>query len=58
MSEEKYMLSAGEVAKLLGVKTCMAYKLIRQWNAELAAQGKLTIRGKINKKYFERKLEV
>jgi len=58
MSEDKYLLSAEEVAKLLGVKMGMAYKLIREWNAELAAQGKLVIRGKINKKYFERKLEV
>lgn len=58
MSEERYMLTAGEVAKLLGVKIGKAYQLIRQWNEELAAMGKLTIRGKINKKYFERKMEV
>ncbi len=58
MSEERYLLSAEEVAKLLGVTMGMAYKLIREMNAELAAQGKLVIRGKVNRKYFERKLEV
>lgn len=58
VEEDKYMLSVGEVAKLLGIKTGLAYKLIRQWNSELKAQGKLTIRGKINKKYFLKKMEV
>lgn len=58
MGEEKYMLSAGDVSRLLGVKMGMAYKLIREWNEELKAQGKLVIRGKINRRYFERKLEV
>lgn len=52
------MMNAPEVAAALGVKIGMAYKLIRQWNTELKAQGKLTIRGKINRKFFERKLEV
>lgn len=58
MSEEKYMLSAGEVAKLLGIKIGMAYKIIRECNEELKAMGKLTIRGRVNKRYLERKLEV
>lgn len=58
VGEEKYMLNVGEVANLLGIKTGLAYKLIRKWNSELKAQGKLTIRGKINRKYFEKKMEV
>ena len=56
--ETRYMMNAKEVAAALDVKMGMAYKLIRQWNAELKAQGKLTIQGKINRKYFEKKLEV
>ena len=56
--DKRYMMNAAEVAAALGVKTCMAYKLIREWNQELKAMGKLTIRGKINRKYFESKLEV
>lgn len=55
---QKYMMTANEVANALGCKIGLAYKLIRQWNAELEAMGKLTIRGKINKKYFEMKMEV
>lgn len=58
MVANKYMMNAREVAAALDVKLGMAYKLIRLWNAELNAQGKLTIRGKINRKFFERKLEV
>ena len=57
MSEEKYMLTAGEVAEMLNVKIGMAYKIIRECNAELKAMGKLTIRGKVNRKYLESKLE-
>jgi len=58
MTQERYFMNAPEVAAALGVKIGMAYKLIRQWNTELKAQGKLTIWGKINRKFFERKLEV
>jgi len=58
MGEEKYMLSASDVSRLLGVKMGMAYKIIRECNEELKAMGKLVIRGRVNKKYLERKLEV
>lgn len=58
MGEERYLLSAAEVAKLLGIKIGKAYAIIRELNAELKAQGKITIRGKVNKRYLERKLEV
>jgi len=51
------MLTAGEVAEMLNVKIGMAYKIIRECNAELKAMGKLTIRGKVNRKYLESKLE-
>ncbi len=57
-ADGRYMMSAGEVAAALGIKIGMAYKLIREWNKELDAQGKLTIRGRINRKYFEKKMEV
>ena len=56
--QRRYMMNASEVAAALGCKISMAYRLIRQWNAELEAMGKLTIRGKVNRKYFESKLEV
>lgn len=58
VNEEKYLLSAAEVAQLLNVKIGKAYAIIRELNAELKEQGKLVIRGRVNKKYLERKLEV
>lgn len=58
MPEEKYLLTAEDVARLLNVKMGMAYKIIRECNEELKAMGKLTIRGRVNKKYLESKLEV
>lgn len=54
---ERYYLNANEVAEALGVKIGLAYKLIRKWNAELQDQGKLVIRGKVNKQYFLKKME-
>ena len=54
---ERYYLTAQEVAEALGVKKGYAYKLIRIWNGQLSKQGKLVIRGKINKKYFEKQME-
>ena len=61
MNEEKiskcYYLSAQEVADAIGCKIGLAYRLIRQWNKELEKQGKLVIKGKINKKYFEKQME-
>ena len=58
MPVEKYLLTAEDVARLLNVKMGMAYKIIRECNEELKAMGKLTIRGRVNKKYLESKLEV
>ena len=55
---KKALLSAAEVAEILGVKVCMAYKVIRECNEELAKMGKLTIRGKVNRRYLLKKLEV
>lgn len=56
--DEKYLLDAHEVSALLGVKIGMAYAIIRKLNAELEKMGKITLRGKVNKKYLLSKLEV
>lgn len=55
---EKYLLNANDVVDLLGVKLPTAYKIIREGNAQLAKAGKLTIRGKINKHYLLKMLDV
>lgn len=55
---EKIMLSAKDVSNLLGIKLYLSYKIIRDANEELKKAGKLTIRGRINKKYLLKKLDV
>ena len=42
-ADGRYMMDAQEVAAALGVKIGFAYKLIRGWNEELKAAGKLII---------------
>lgn len=49
------MLTSDDVSKMLGVKRSTAYSLIRKLNSELQAQGKIVIRGKISRLYFESK---
>ena len=46
------LIGAKQVADILGVKMATAYKVIRTLNAKLEAQGKITVRGKINKRYL------
>ena len=57
-NQQCYMMDAPEVAAVLGCKIGLAYKIIRQCNEELEAMGKITIRGKVNRKYLESKLEI
>ena len=57
-NNEKLMLTAEDVAEILQVKDSCAYRIIRQMNNELAAMGKLVIRGRVNRHYFEKKISV
>lgn len=41
-----------DVADELGISKSYAYKIVQKLNAELKAQGFLTIAGRINKQYF------
>lgn len=45
-----------EVMTMLGVGKTKAYEIIRELNQELKEMGKLTVIGKINKKYFDEKV--
>lgn len=49
------MLSAAQVAQILNVKRTRAYAIVRTLNEELEKQGKIIIRGKISRAYFESK---
>lgn len=53
--QESLMMNAQEVAAALSVSIGQAYKVIRQLNSELKEMGKLTVRGKVNRRYFEKK---
>lgn len=53
--QESLMMNAQEVAAALSVSVTMAYKVIRQLNAELKAKGKIVVRGKVNRRYFQEK---
>ena len=52
---EKYYLTVNEVAEYMGISVPTAYKIIRKLNNELAKAGYITVAGKINKRYFEKK---
>ena len=52
------MQSADEVAAILKVSKSKAYQLIKAWNKELEAANKFTLRGRINRRYLEKKLEL
>lgn len=58
MSEvlQSRFLKAEEIAELLDVSKSSAYRIIRKLNEELEAQGKITVSGKVSKRYFEEKV--
>lgn len=51
----RQMLNAKELAELLGVSDSKSYQYIRQMNAELAANGFLTVRGRVPRAYVEKR---
>lgn len=54
----KIMLDAHDVSELLNIKLYLSYKIIREINDELRKAGKLTIRGRVNREYLMKKLDV
>lgn len=53
---ENKFIRVDEVAKELDVSKPYAYKLIRQLNEELKANGFITIAGRVNRQYFNERL--
>lgn len=45
-----------EVMLIVGVGKTKAYSIIKQLNKELEDKGKVTVAGKVNKKYFEERI--
>lgn len=50
--ERKRFFTAKDIQEMLGVSLSYAYKLIRKLNAELEADGLVTIKGRISSKYL------
>jgi hypothetical protein len=56
MNTSKNYLNAADVSEYMGISIPMAYKIIRKLNDELRAQGFITVFGRINRRYFEHKV--
>ena len=52
----KRFITAKDVVEELGVSTSYAYKLIRELNAERAADGFVTIKGRVSRQYFDERI--
>lgn len=50
--ESKRFFAATDIPEMLGALLSYAYKLIRKLNAELGAEGLVTIKGRISSKYL------
>ena len=50
-------MTAEEVAKEMNVSKAYAYKVIQRMNAELVEMGYYTVSGKVNRKYFMKKVD-
>ena len=49
---EDYYMTVEEVAKALKISKSLAYKVVREMNAELKELGYFTVSGKVNKQFF------
>ena len=56
MADDKRFLGANDIAEILGCSAGYAYNVIRQLNAEMKEKNYITVRGKINAKYFYKRV--
>ena len=54
--EKKRFITAQDVMEMLGVSLSYSYKLIRRLNAELEADGFMTIKGRVSTLYFMKRI--
>lgn len=50
--DEPILIGVNEVCAILGIKQSRAYSVIRQLNEKLKSEGKITVSGRINRKYL------
>lgn len=58
MSNNPELIDAQTVARILGVKISTAYKIIQSANNKLSKSGKIVVRGKVNRRYLYKLLDV
>jgi transcriptional antiterminator len=56
IKQEPKFLTASDVAAILEVSEATAYRRIAEMNQELKEQGKIIVRGKISRRFFEEKV--
>lgn len=56
MADDKRFLGANDIAEILGCSASYAYNVIRQLNEEMKEKNYITVRGKINAKYFYKRV--
>lgn len=57
MSDNSIFMRVDEVAKVLDVSESYAYKIIKKLNKELAEKGKIVVSGRVNRKYFYKRID-
>lgn len=58
MNKQTELITAQDVAEILGVKKSTAYKIIKSANSQLHMAGKIVVRGRINRRYLYKLLDV
>lgn len=54
--EQSRFMDADEVAHVLGCSRTTAYRIIKQLNEQLRKDGKITLAGKVSRRYFEQRV--
>ena len=54
--QEKIYMTVQDVADTLGISKSKAYEIVRQMNQELQEKGYLTVAGRVNSKYFQKRV--
>ena len=54
--DNKTFMTVQEVADELGVSKSYAYKVVKQLNEEMQKLGYLTVNGRVNTQFFQKKL--
>ena len=57
MTPPPALMTVDEVMQAAGIGKNTAYQIIKKLNAELEAMGKLTFRGRVNRKFFEERFD-